>query len=79
MTTLATVGGMTPLALGFESGSASQAPLGTVVIGGLLCSTLLSLVVIPTLYLWTAEHLEKRWEPRAAIETKTPGPEPALS
>lgn len=79
MTTLATVGGMTPLALGFESGSASQAPLGTVVIGGLLCSTLLSLVVIPTLYLWTAEHIEKRWEPRAAKEARTPVPEPALS
>lgn len=60
MTTLATVGGMTPLALGLEVGSSSQAPLGTVVIGGLLCSTLLSLIVIPTLYLWVAERIEPR-------------------
>jgi len=43
-----------------EVGSSSQAPLGTVVIGGLLCSTLLSLIVIPTLYLWVAERIEPR-------------------
>jgi len=64
MTTLATIGGMTPLALGLEIGSASEAPLGTVVIGGLLCSTLLSLVVIPTLYLWVANHIEPRLGPK---------------
>ena len=58
MTTLATVGGMLPIASGLEAGSETQAPLGTVVIGGLLCSTLLSLVVIPTLYFWTANHIE---------------------
>ncbi len=58
MTTLATTGGMLPIALGIEAGSSTQAPLGTVVIGGLLCSTMLSLVVIPTLYLWVANHVE---------------------
>ncbi len=58
MTTLATVGGMLPIAAGIEAGSSTQAPLGTVVIGGLLCSTMLSLVVIPTLYLWAANHIE---------------------
>jgi hypothetical protein len=58
MTTLATVGGMLPIAAGIEAGSQTQAPLGTVVIGGLLCSTLLSLIVIPTLYLWAADHIE---------------------
>jgi HAE1 family hydrophobic/amphiphilic exporter-1 len=67
MTTLATVGGMTPLALGLEVGSSSQAPLGTVVIGGLLCSTLLSLIVIPTLYLWVSEHIEPRFEPHGPV------------
>jgi len=53
MTTLATMGGMLPLALGIEAGSATQAPLGTVVVGGLLTSTMLSLLVVPTLYLAT--------------------------
>lgn len=61
MTTLATLGGMLPLALGIEAGSSTQAPLGTVVIGGLITSTLLSLVVVPTLYLLVATHIEPRF------------------
>ena len=60
MTTLATIGGMFPIAAGIEAGSSTQAPLGTVVIGGLLCSTLLSLIVVPTLYLWVANNIEPR-------------------
>src|SRR6202007_3058453 len=40
MTTLATLGGMLPIAIGIEAGSETQAPLGTVVIGGLITSTL---------------------------------------
>ena len=77
MTTLATIGGMLPLATGLEAGSSSQAPLGTVVIGGLLCSTLLSLVVVPTLYLWTAEHIEKSERPSAKRGPITTMPIPA--
>ncbi|GAC1412062.1 MAG: efflux RND transporter permease subunit [Candidatus Velthaea sp.] len=61
MTTLATIGGMLPIALGIEAGSETQAPLGTVVIGGLITSTLLSLVVVPTLYLLVATHIEPRF------------------
>ncbi|MEO9263130.1 MAG: efflux RND transporter permease subunit, partial [Candidatus Baltobacteraceae bacterium] len=60
MTTLASVGGMLPIAVGIEAGSQTQAPLGTVVIGGLLCSTMLSLVVVPTFYLWTSKYIEPR-------------------
>ena len=62
MTTLATIGGMLPLAIGFEAGSETQAPLGTVVIGGLITSTMLTLLVVPTLYLWAAKHIEPRFE-----------------
>ena len=61
MTMLATVGGMLPLALGIEAGSATQAPLATVVIGGLIASTVLSLVVVPTVYLLVATHIEPRF------------------
>lgn len=64
MTTLATVGGMIPLAFGLEAGSQTQAPLGTVVIGGLLTSTMLSLFVVPTLYLWSARYIEARFTPK---------------
>lgn len=76
MTTLATIGGMTPIAIGLEAGSSTQAPLGTVVIGGLLCSTLLSLVVIPTLYLWVADHIEPRFAPKPAAKTERRRPLP---
>jgi HAE1 family hydrophobic/amphiphilic exporter-1 len=50
MTTLTTVLGMFPLALGVGSGSETYAPLGTVVIGGLLASTMLTLLVVPVIY-----------------------------
>ena len=85
MTTLATIGGMLPIAIGFEAGSETQAPLGTVVVGGLLCSTLLSLVVIPTLYLWVANHVEPRFHRTAkggngrAHVLEAPQPEPATT
>ena len=51
MTTSATCLGLLPLALGLQAGSETQAPLGAVVIGGLLTSTLLTLLVIPVAYL----------------------------
>ncbi|EEG76833.1 efflux RND transporter permease subunit [Dethiobacter alkaliphilus] len=50
MTTLTTILGMFPLALGIGSGSETSAPLATVVIGGLAASTVLTLVVVPVIY-----------------------------
>jgi hydrophobic/amphiphilic exporter-1 (mainly G- bacteria), HAE1 family len=50
MTALATVLALTPLALGFSEGSIIAAELGTVVIGGLLSSTFLTLLVVPVVY-----------------------------
>ena len=50
MTTLAMVFGMLPMAIGLGEGSEAQAPMGRAVIGGLLTSTLLTLVVVPVLY-----------------------------
>ena len=50
MTTLAAILGMTPLAVGFGSGSEMYTPLATVVIGGLATSSLLTLFVVPTVY-----------------------------
>ncbi len=50
MTTLTTILALSPLALGIGEGAESQAPLAIVVIGGLLSSTLLTLVIIPVVY-----------------------------
>lgn len=50
MTTATTVLGLFPLALGLGEGAEIRAPMAVTVIGGLLSSTLLTLVTIPTLY-----------------------------
>jgi multidrug efflux pump subunit AcrB len=49
MTTLATVAGLTPLALGIGAGAAIQRPLAVAVIGGLVVSTAVSLLVLPAM------------------------------
>ena len=50
MTTFALVAGMMPVAIGRGEGADFQAPLGRAVIGGVITSTLLTLLVIPTVY-----------------------------
>ncbi|MFN3432220.1 MAG: efflux RND transporter permease subunit, partial [Candidatus Sericytochromatia bacterium] len=50
MTTIAMIAGMTPIALGIGEGTERLSPLATAVIGGLITSTLLTLVVIPVAY-----------------------------
>jgi cobalt-zinc-cadmium resistance protein CzcA len=62
MTALVASVGFIPMALSTSPGSEVQRPLATVVIGGLVTSTLLTLVVLPVLYEW----LEERWPDWAA-------------
>ncbi len=50
MTTVSSVLGMVPIALGFGAGAELRQPMAVAIIGGLLTSTLLSLVVVPVLY-----------------------------
>jgi multidrug efflux pump subunit AcrB len=50
MTTAAMVFGMLPLALALNDGGEIQAPMGRAIIGGVITSTLLTLVVVPVLY-----------------------------
>jgi HAE1 family hydrophobic/amphiphilic exporter-1 len=50
MTTLTTVLALMPLAIGFGTGAETQQPMAVVVIGGLLFSTILTLVIIPVIY-----------------------------
>jgi HAE1 family hydrophobic/amphiphilic exporter-1 len=50
MTTLAMIFGMLPLALGVSEGSEQRAPMGQAVIGGVITSSILTLVVVPVVY-----------------------------
>jgi HAE1 family hydrophobic/amphiphilic exporter-1 len=50
MTTFALVAGMIPVAIGAGEGADFRAPLGRAVIGGVITSTILTLLVIPTFY-----------------------------
>jgi cobalt-zinc-cadmium resistance protein CzcA len=52
--------GLTPLLLASGPGSEIQRPLATVVIGGLISSTLLTLIVLPVLYRWLERHAEAK-------------------
>lgn len=61
MTTLAMIFGMLPLAINLHGGSAENAPMAHAVIGGLISSTLLTLVVVPVILTFT-----DAWGRRAA-------------
>jgi HAE1 family hydrophobic/amphiphilic exporter-1 len=64
MTTAAMVFGMLPLALGLGEGAEQQAPMGRAIIGGVITSTLLTLVVVPVVYTYIVAW-EKRLRPGA--------------
>lgn len=59
MTTVAMIAGMTPIALKLTPGSEARAPMAIAVIGGLITSTLLTLVVIPVFYTLMDDFVNK--------------------
>jgi hypothetical protein len=56
---------MLPLALGLGEGAEQQAPMGRAIVGGVITSTLLTLVVVPVMYSYV-DALEARWLRRGA-------------
>jgi hydrophobic/amphiphilic exporter-1 (mainly G- bacteria), HAE1 family len=69
MTTAAMIFGMMPLALGLGEGSESNATMGRAIIGGVIPSTLLTLVVVPVVYTYLdgmAAWFSSRWSWRVA-------------
>jgi multidrug efflux pump subunit AcrB len=71
MTTAAAVLGMLPIALGFGAGSELRSPMAVAIIGGLLTSTLLSLVVVPVIY-QLLDELRPRFRGKAALPADLP-------
>ena len=67
MTTTTTLLGMVPMALGVGEGSELQAPLARVIIGGLVSSTVVTLVVVPVVYTIFEEGLETFRRPKRAV------------
>jgi HAE1 family hydrophobic/amphiphilic exporter-1 len=73
MTSLTTILGLLPLALGLGEGAELRAPLALTVIGGLTSATFLTLVVIPALYLSVTGLVKPK--PKLAPEIGIPKPE----
>ena len=76
MTALVASLGFVPMAIAGGAGAEVQRPLATVVIGGIISSTFLTLVLLPTLYEWLEEKLSKRADndSRQPLEIKTESP-----
>jgi len=68
MTSLATVFGLMPMALGLGTGGETNAPLARAVIGGLSVSTALTLFLIPTLYLILEERFPRKSDPNMGTD-----------
>ena len=76
MTTLAMIFGMVPLAFALSEGSEMRAPMGQAVIGGVITSSLLTLVVVPVVYCYMddlAQWLAKFWRKPGCIDAARQG------
>ena len=71
MTTAAMVMGMVPLALGIGEGSEQQAPMAHAIIGGVITSTLLTLIVVPVIYTYLDDGKQRFFRLFAKKKTKT--------
>src|SRR5687768_7318199 len=90
MTTMAMIFGMLPIAIGMGEGGGFRAPMARAVIGGLITSTLLTLVVVPVAYTyfddfggWVARGFKRKPKVAAApVREPVPGglgqPEPTF-
>ncbi len=77
MTTLAMIFGMVPLAFALTEGSEQRAPMGQAVIGGVITSSLLTLVVVPVTYCYLddlAQWFKRRFHARRAVPATAVAP-----
>jgi multidrug efflux pump subunit AcrB len=75
MTSLATIIGLIPTAMGLERGSEANQPLALAVVGGLTSSTILSLFLVPVMFLLFAKRTSE--EPEEAADAPLPHGTPA--
>ncbi len=68
MTSLTTILGMVPMAMGIGEGSEIWQPMGISVVGGLLVSTLLTLFIVPSLYAMLEGHNQRKAARKARLE-----------
>jgi len=69
MTSLSTILGIMPLALGLGEGAQSRVAMGTAVVGGLLIATFLTLYVVPGIYLFISSEYKNTNEDATALNT----------
>ena len=84
MTTLAMIFGMVPLAFALSEGSEQRAPMGQAVIGGVITSSLLTLVVVPVVYCYMddlAEWFKRKFsaKSRRVLPLKTAAAAPGIA
>jgi HAE1 family hydrophobic/amphiphilic exporter-1 len=77
MTTLAMIFGMLPLAFAIGAGAEMRAPMARAVIGGLITSTLLTLIVVPVVYTYL-DNLRPETVTRLFARSRSPKEAPAL-
>jgi HAE1 family hydrophobic/amphiphilic exporter-1 len=69
MTTFAMIGAMLPLAFGTGAGSEGNAPMALAIVGGLVSSTVLTLLVVPAIYklLYPLDSWLRKWYERSVV------------
>ena len=77
MTTAAMVFGMLPMAIALNEGGEVQAPMGRAIIGGIVTSTILTLVVVPVLYSYLVRPKKKAPAHEPVLQGSAAGPLPA--
>ena len=68
MTSLTTILGMLPMAMGIGEGSETWQPMGIAVVGGLLVSTILTLFIVPSLYAMLESHHQRKAARKERLE-----------
>jgi heavy metal efflux system protein len=68
MTMLVATFGLVPAAMSHAIGSDSQRPFAIVIVGGLMAALLMSLVLLPTLYVWIARNGDKLPRPEVSVD-----------